>query len=140
MRSSVIFQYYSNNRTKNNLCIFINSLSENRDLAATHKCPIMIQWCSFSDTWDTNNLCFEIELFWRKVQNGTLLSTFENRSVQPLDPRRAQAAQLKSAGITQAFFQSFWCPVGMGDCPVDFAGERAVEDAGVVRADDEVDV
>ena len=47
---------------------------------------------------------------------------------------------MKSAGITEAFFQSLGCPVGVGECPVDFAGEWAVEDAGVVRADDEVDV
>ena len=100
----------------------------------------MIQWCSFSDTLDTNNLRLEIELFWRIVQNGTLLSAFKDRFVPSSYPRRAQVAQLKPTGITQAFFQSFWCPVGMGDCPVDFAGERAVEDAGVVRADDEVDV
>ena len=52
----------------------------------------------------------------------------------------AQASQLKSAGITQAFVQSFGCPVGVGECPVDFAGEWAVEDAGVVCADDEVDI
>ena len=54
--------------------------------------------------------------------------------------RATQAAQLKPPGIAEAVGEGFGRPVGVCEDPVDFAGEGAVENAGVVRADSEVDV
>ena len=51
-----------------------------------------------------------------------------------------QAAQLKSPGIAEAVGEGFGRPVGVCEYPVDFAGEGAVENAGVVCANSEVDV
>ena len=51
-----------------------------------------------------------------------------------------QAAQLKPPGIAEAVGEGFGRPVGVCEDPVDFAGEGAVEDAGVVCANSEVDV
>lgn len=51
-----------------------------------------------------------------------------------------QAPELKPPGIAEAFGEGFGRPVGLCEDPVDFAGEGAVEDAGVVCADREVDV
>ena len=47
---------------------------------------------------------------------------------------------MKSTGITEALSEVFFCPVGMGEDPVDFVGEGVVEDAWVVSGNDEVDI
>ena len=54
--------------------------------------------------------------------------------------RATQAAQLKPPGIAEAVGEGFGRPVGVCEDPVDFAGEGVVENAGVVRADSEVDI
>lgn len=47
---------------------------------------------------------------------------------------------MESTGIAETLGKRFFCPVGVGQDPVDFVGEGAVEDAGVVGGDGEVDV
>ena len=47
---------------------------------------------------------------------------------------------MKSSGISEAFLEGFGGPVGMGENPVDLVGEGAVEYAGVVGSDNEVDI
>ena len=56
------------------------------------------------------------------------------------DPSWTQTPQLKTSRIAEAFGKVFGCPAGVREDPIDFSGEGAVKDAGVVGADGEVDV